>query len=189
MRISANMLLLRYTLGCLFLLLFVDLVLFCFDCHCRLDEIPFQTMGTSRHHRILPFMVAANPVNYGRPFKMNTAEAMAAALYIAGFKEDAVKVRFSYHNICRRNYSPFANPLVVISCTHLPCVFLRTHRLSYALQCLPKHFQHCDRFASSSPSQSPLPAPLFVVVHHNKVLEPFGWGVEFIRVNQEALDM
>lgn len=46
-------------------------------------------MGKGRNQRILPLLFAANSVNYGRPFKMNTAEAMAACLYIAGFKEDA----------------------------------------------------------------------------------------------------
>jgi pre-rRNA-processing protein TSR3 len=55
----------------------------------RLDEIPFGKMGSGRTQRILPLLYAANSVNYGRPFKMNTAEAMAASLYIVGLKEDA----------------------------------------------------------------------------------------------------
>lgn len=55
----------------------------------RLDEIPFAALGKPRHQRKLPFLVAANTVNYGRPFKMNTAEALAATLAIAGLREDA----------------------------------------------------------------------------------------------------
>jgi len=61
------------------------------DCSWEKTEKVLQrhVRGTSR---CLPILIAGNPVNYGKPTKLSTVEALAAALYIAGFKDNATEL-------------------------------------------------------------------------------------------------
>jgi pre-rRNA-processing protein TSR3 len=57
------------------------------DCSWETAEADRFDIGGPR--RALPFLVAGNPVNYGRPFALTTAEAFAAALVVLGERERA----------------------------------------------------------------------------------------------------
>ena len=57
------------------------------DCSWKNAEKCFNRLGKTSESRALPFVVAANPVNFGKPFKLTTLEAFATALYILGETE------------------------------------------------------------------------------------------------------
>lgn len=52
----------------------------------RIKEIPWSRIG-GKCERLLPYLVAANPVNYGRPWRLNCVEALAACFFICGHQD------------------------------------------------------------------------------------------------------
>ena len=67
--------------------------------------------GVYRRQRKLPTLLAANPVNYGKPNVLSSAEAVCAALYITGYTELAEQVmsKFNWgHSFLSLNAAPLA---------------------------------------------------------------------------------
>lgn len=65
------------------------------DVSWRRNEFPPVRGGDARR---LPYLLAANPVNYARPWRLSTVEAFAAALWILGepVQARAVLAKFSW---------------------------------------------------------------------------------------------
>ncbi|CAL5971378.1 O-sialoglycoprotein_endopeptidase [Hexamita inflata] len=57
----------------------------------RHDSVPIKQLKC-KTHRLLPFLIAANAVNYGKPMHLNCAEAVIAGLYIMGAVDQALEL-------------------------------------------------------------------------------------------------
>ncbi|HEV51451.1 MAG TPA: DUF367 family protein [Thermoprotei archaeon] len=61
------------------------------DCSWEHAELVFKHVK-NRVRRALPFLIAGNPVKQDQPVNLSTAEALAAALYILGWKDKALEI-------------------------------------------------------------------------------------------------
>ncbi|KAL9089561.1 MAG: hypothetical protein Q9159_002439 [Coniocarpon cinnabarinum] len=63
----------------------------------RIDEVPFSRIG-GKCERLLPYLLPANPTNYGRPWRLNCVEALAACFFICGHRDwaESILSTFSY---------------------------------------------------------------------------------------------
>jgi pre-rRNA-processing protein TSR3 len=79
------------------------------DCSWAHAEETFSRV--SLQERALPFLIAANPVNFGKPFKLSTVEALAAGLVILGEAAQAELIlsKFNWgHVFLELNCEPLA---------------------------------------------------------------------------------
>jgi pre-rRNA-processing protein TSR3 len=64
-----------------------------FDCSWdKIDTFDDTLRKLKRKKRALPYLIAANPTNYGKPFILCSAEAFAAALFIIGEREQSQNI-------------------------------------------------------------------------------------------------
>ena len=59
---------------------------------CSWEVLDTGAVSSWRIRRALPFLMAVNPVNFGKPCMLSSVEALAAALYIIGERERAAEV-------------------------------------------------------------------------------------------------
>jgi pre-rRNA-processing protein TSR3 len=68
---------------------------------CSWEVLKPSAGGRFRTRRALPFLLAANPLHYGRPFQLSSIEAFAAALFILGERAQARQILSLYTWGCR----------------------------------------------------------------------------------------
>jgi pre-rRNA-processing protein TSR3 len=68
---------------------------------CSWEVLGSAAIRSLRLRRALPFLVATNPINFGRPFTLSSVEAFAAALWILGEQEQAGEILAKFSWGCR----------------------------------------------------------------------------------------
>lgn len=62
------------------------------DCSWKNAEKSFDYLNERNYSRALPYLIAVNPINYGKILKLTTLEAFAATLYILNNINQAKKI-------------------------------------------------------------------------------------------------
>lgn len=62
------------------------------DCTWKKAQVEFPKVPGRFHRRALPYLLAANPTAFGRPFLLSTVEAVAAALVLVGERPRAEEI-------------------------------------------------------------------------------------------------
>ncbi len=97
---------------------------------CSWEVLDTSAIQRFRRRRALPFLLAANPVNFGKPFKLSSLEAFAAALFILGERGQAERILSIYtwgHRFLEVNREPLeryagakdSTEVVAIQCEYL----------------------------------------------------------------------
>jgi len=76
---------------------------------CSWEVLDTTNLDPWKGRRALPFLVAANPVNFGKPFTLTSVEALAGTLFILGEKEQAESILSKFHwglNFLKLNEEP-----------------------------------------------------------------------------------
>ncbi len=79
------------------------------DCSWKLAEEVFPEARSRAQPRALPYLLATNPVNYGKAFQLSTVEALAAACWILGERPqaEALMSKFGWgHTFVETNANP-----------------------------------------------------------------------------------
>ncbi|MGV9172717.1 MAG: DUF367 family protein [Promethearchaeia archaeon] len=73
---------------------------------CSWNKILNKKIPTTQNPRRLPPLIAANPINYGKWEKLNSAEAIISSLYLTGFRTKAEDIASQFrwgHEFLRIN--------------------------------------------------------------------------------------
>ncbi|ADJ14226.1 DUF367 family protein [Halalkalicoccus jeotgali] len=76
---------------------------------CSWESAGEALFSMAGEHRALPYLVAANPVNFGRPFRLTTVEALAAGLVVLGERDHAESILSKFrwgHTFLELNEEP-----------------------------------------------------------------------------------
>ena len=104
------------------------------DCSWNKVSSSSKFFALTKYHRSLPFLIAASPVNYGKPCKLSTVEAIAATLYITGFKKEAKDIMNSFkwgHTFIELNFElleEYSNAKTSVEVVNIQNEFLKQYK-------------------------------------------------------------